>query len=107
MVSRTSSSQINRTSSDMRSTTLPSRPFSTKVRLEITVRAPAARHADSIAGAPADTFSMQGTTPNACSPMNATSDPTAFGISSATCVSPGTAATSARPSAAEPTTTRS
>ena len=91
----------------MRSTTLASRPFSTKLRLETTVRTPAVRQADSIAAAPAEMFSRHGTRPNACSPMNATSEATAFGISSATCVSPGATSASARPSAAEPTTTRS
>ena len=47
---RTSSSQTKRTSSAMRSTILVSRPFSTNARLEITVRTPAVRQADSIAG---------------------------------------------------------
>ena len=104
---RTSSSQTKRTSSAMRSTILVSRPFSTNARLEITVRTPAVRHADSIPAAPVEMFSRQGTTPNACSPMNATTEAIALGISSATCVSPAAMPASARPSAAEPTTTRS
>ena len=80
---------MKRTSCDMRSTTLVEPPLSTNARLDTTVRTPAARQADNIAAAPAEMFSRHGTTPNACSPMNATSEAIAFGISSATCVSPG------------------
>ncbi len=73
----------------------------------MTLLTPAVRQADSIAAAPAEIFNRQGTTPNAWRPMNATIEPIAFGISNATCVSAAVTPDNARPSAAEPTTTRS
>jgi hypothetical protein len=76
---RISSSHRKRTSDAMRATTVSSLPFSTNIRLDTTVCTQAARHADSIASAPAEKFSMHGTLPNAWRPANATSVALAFG----------------------------